>query len=258
MRPLILIAALIFSIPSFGQDTLKQNTPRTEFKRLLFGVNISPDYCFRTLGNKYGGSTISYIIDLRDTTEIPKISFTAGLNICYNFSTHLGIEAGLQYSNKGYGGKNLELTFGDAIDPRYYPYTSTTSAGPVPTKVKFIYNYIYLDIPIRAIYSFGEKRIHGVASFGVATNILIKATQTSILEYDNGDVKRQTSNQQENFNSLNISPFVSLGVDYRISNKINLRVEPTLRYGILTIIDAPITANLWNAGLNISCYYQVK
>ena len=255
MRPLILIAALIFSIPSFGQDTLKQNTPRTEFKRLLFGVNISPDYCFRTLGNKYGGSTISYIIDLRDTTEIPKISFTAGLNICCNFSTHLGIEAGLQYSNKGYAGKNLELTFGD--DPNSGS-ASNNSAGPVPTKVKFIYNYIYLDIPIRAIYSFGENRIHGVASFGVATNILIKATQTSILEYDNGDVKRQTSNQQENFNSLNISPFVSLGVDYRISNKINLRVEPTMRYGILTIIDAPITTNLWNAGLNISCYYQLK
>ena len=225
MRPLILIAALIFSIPSFGQDTLKQNTPRTEFKRLLFGVNISPDYCFRTLVNKYGSSTSSYIIDLRDTIEIPKISFTAGLNICYNFSKHLGIEAGLQYSNKGYGGKNLELTFGDAIDPRYgYPSTSSASAGPVPTKVKFIYNYIYLDIPIRAIYSFGKKRIHGVASFGLATNILVKATQTNILEYDNGDVKRRTYNQQENFNSVNISPIVSLGVDYRISNKINLRV----------------------------------
>ena len=255
MRPLILIAALIVSIASFGQDTLKQNTPSTEFKRLLFGVNISPDYCFRTLVNKYGSSTSSDIIDLRDKIEIPKISFTAGLNICYNFSKHLGIEAGLQYSNKGYEIKNWELTFGD--DPNSGS-ASNNSAGPVPMNVKFIYNYIYLDIPIRAIYSFGEKRIHGVASFGVATNILVKATRTTILVFDNGDVSRHTCGRQENFNFVNISPLISLGIDYRISNKINLRVEPTMRYGILTIIDAPITTNLWNAGLNISCYYQLK
>lgn len=256
MKRLTTIAAMMISLAAFGQDTLKSKVS-TEFKRLLFGVNVSPDYCYRTLKNNDGSSTSSMIIDLLNKNEEPKIGYTAGLNICYNISKHLGFEVGAQYSNKGYAFKKSDLTFGDVIDPRYgFVYNSNGSAGP--TKVKFLYNYIYLDVPVRAIFSFGEKRIHFVTSIGITTNILLNATQTSVLEYENGDTKHETNDQQYNFKTLDISPTVSVGVDYKISNKINLRVEPTFRYGLLKIIDTPITAYLWSGGLNITCYYAIK
>jgi hypothetical protein len=35
-------------------------------------------------------------------------------------------------------------------------------------------------------------------------------------------------------------------------------MEPTFRYGLLKIIDQPVTAYLWSAGLNITCYYALK
>jgi len=256
MRLLTFITAMIISLATLGQDTLQKATT-TEFKRLLFGVNISADYCYRTLKNNNGNSTTSSIIDLRDKSEEPKLGYTAGLNICYNFSKHLGIEAGLQYSNKGYAFKNSELTFADMIDPRYgFIYPGNGGVGP--KKVKFIYNHIYLDVPVRVIFSFGEKRIQFVTSVGLTTNIFIKATQTSIFEYENGDTKRETNDQQYNFRSINISPILSAGIDYRINHRINLRVEPTIRYGILKIIDAPLTTYLWSSGLNFSCYYTLK
>lgn len=247
---------MLISLAVFGQDTLNSKTS-AEFKRLLFGVNISPDYCYRTLKGDDRSSSIALIIDMQNKNEEPKIGYTAGLNLCYNKSKHLGIELGVQYSNKGYASKKSDLTFGDIIDPRFGFVYSTNSSSP-PTKAKYFYNHIYIDIPVRAIFSFGEKRIHFITSIGVATNILLKATTTSVLEYENGDTKQETHDQRYNFNSLNISPTISVGIDCKISNKINLRVEPTLRYGLLKIIDAPISAYLWSGGLNLTCYYVLK
>jgi hypothetical protein len=123
MKRLIILTAMMISFAAFGQDIEKPKAS-AEFKRLLIGLNISPDYCYRTLKNNDDSAIGSMIIDLRNKNEVPKIGYTAGLNICYNISRHLGIEAGVQYSNKGYAFKNSDLVFGDMIDPRYgFAYT---------------------------------------------------------------------------------------------------------------------------------------
>lgn len=256
MKQLTTIAAMVISLAAFSQDNLESKVA-TKFKRLLFGVNISPDYCYRTLKNNDGSSIASILIDLHNKKQEFKIGYTAGLNICYSVSKKWEVELGVQYSNKGYSYKNSEFTFGDMIDPRF-GFVYTTNNTQAPTNVKFIYNHIYLDVPVRAIFSFGEKRIHFVTSVGVEMNILLKATQTSVWGYENGDTKRETHDQPYNYKTYNISPTVSVGLDYKISNKINLKAEPTFRYGLLKIIEAPITAYLWNGGLNITCYYAIK
>ena len=252
----VFITVIIFSVTGFGQDTVKQIPATVEVKRVLLGINISPDICYRTLKNNDGSSSSSTIIDIRNNTEKQKFGYTTGLNACYNISKHIGIETGLQYSNKGYFIKRTGFIYGNMYDPRR-GFVSNNSATE-PTNAKFIYNYIYLDVPLRLIFSFGEKRIHLITGIGVTTNILLKATQTIILGYENGDKKRQTQKPGYNYKSLDVSPNVSVGIDYRISNKINLRIEPTFRYGAIKIIDAPITEYLWNGGLNITCYYGLK
>jgi hypothetical protein len=50
---------------------------------------------------------------------------------------------------------------------------------------------------------------------------------------------------------------ISAGAEYKIKNKMYVRIEPTFRYGVLKIIDAPVTAYLWNAGLNMGFYYRL-
>jgi hypothetical protein len=258
MKRFATFAAMLISLVTFGQDSLETKVEK-DFKRLLIGVNVSPDYCYRTLKNNNGSSTSSMIIELRDEGEQFKIGYTAGLNVCYNISKKLGIELGVQYSNKGYAHRKGKLTFADVIDPRYgINYGSNGSSASTPASIKLFYDHKYLDLPVRAIYSFGKRRIHFVASLGVTTNIFLEATQTMIIKYESEDTWRKTVDQQEDFKSLNISPTISFGADYRISNKFNLRVEPTFRYGILKIIDTPITAYLWNGGLNITCYYSLK
>ena len=256
MKQLLTIVALLISLASCGQDTLKLNAPQ-EFKRFLIGINISPDYCYRTLESTTGSSISNSIIDWRNESEEFKIGYTAGLNFCYNISKNFGIESGVQYSNKGFALSASNFTYAEMIDPRY-GFTYPTNGTIGPKKVKFIDNYHYLDVPVRAIFSFGEKRISFVASIGVTTNILINATQTNVFEYENGDTKRNTVDQPNDYNPINLTPTFSVGIDYKISKKINLRVEPMFRYGLLKIIDTPVTAYLWNGGLNITGYYAIK
>ena len=59
------------------------------------------------------------------------------------------------------------------------------------------------------------------------------------------------------YNKVNISPSVSAGIDYRINDRHHLRIEPTFRYGVLKIIDEPITGYLYSGGLNIGYYFGI-
>ena len=252
-----LIATFIILTIAWAANGQDAGHPETSPHRLLFGITVSPDLCYRTLINNDGSSYSSAVMEVRQKNEEPKFGFTTGLNACFNFSEKLGIEGGLLYSNKGYAFKNAGLTFGNMIDPRYgfiYPDSGLTE----PVQVTFLYNYIYLDVPVRVIYSFGEKRTHVVMSVGITTGFLLNTTQTSVIEYQNGDTNRQTRSQDTDFNTVNLSATCSAGLDYRVSTVLNIRAEPTFRYGLLRITDTPVSEYLWNAGLNITCYYALR
>ena len=220
--------------------------------RFSVGVNVSPDYTYRRLTNNDGSSSSDVIIGLRDKLETAKAGYTIGICALLRKSARLGFEIGLQYSNKGYAFGKTDLVFSPVIDPRYnLPY----STGPIYTVVN--YNYHYLDIPVRVIYNLGGRKIKFIASVGVATNVLVNAPPTAIFEGDTSGTGAQAGQGYE-FRKLNLSPHVALGFNYRVSENVDLCVEPTFRYGLLKIIDAPITGYLWNAGLIITGYYTFR
>lgn len=227
----------IASFNSYGQETATEgNNP--DFKRVQIGVNVSPDICSRTIQNN--GSTGGFIPAINDY-ETFKFGYTAGLNVCFNLKNFLGLETGIQYSNKGYQTKFEDLIFAQSF-PTF------------PNKVKYIYNFHYIDIPVKVNFTFGKKKVRFFTSVGITTNVFIKETQTRISEYSEGTSKGKMPTGID-YNRFNLSPTISVGIDYKINERMNLRVEPTFRYGVLRIIDAPVTGYLYNAGLNISFYF---
>ena len=90
------------------------------------------------------------------------------------------------------------------------------------------------------------------------TNFLLNVKQTSNYEYANGKTEKKSQSSKSGFNKVDISPMVSVGVDYKLTNKIHLLAEPTFRYGAVKTKDAPVTENLWSAGLNVGFYYALK
>jgi hypothetical protein len=239
MKKVIIFMLTLISLNSYGQD----NTATTDFKRVQIGVNVSTDIAYRTLQNNEGSQSMAHRIDSYNDIEIPKISYTAGANVSFNINKLLSLETGVQYSNKGYQTKMLAIPFETLV---YDPNTPTAEG-------KMIYDYHYIDIPVKANFTIGQNKVRFFSSIGLTANILIDATQSSIIVAQNETTKYKHDTNY-GYNKLNISPTISVGIDYKINNNMNLRIEPTFRYGILSIIDAPIQGYLYNGGLNVSYY----
>lgn len=232
---------LLLSITAYsvhGQNQTHKNS-KSDFRRVQIGINISPDVCFRNLKNNDNRVLSAYLINLRNDMEVAKLGYTAGLNICYNINRFIGLETGIQYANRGYQTKKLDIT----PDPGQ-------PSNSFPEQAKFIYNYYYADIPLKLNITVGQKKLRYCASIGLTTNVFLKEKEQIILFYSKSTTK-SSSITDIDYKKINISPTFSIGIDYKINSRMNLRVEPTFRYGARKIIEAPITAYLYSGGLNI-------
>lgn len=223
---------------------------------IKISAHFSTDYSFRTLKKTDTSSISEYIISHQNDHDEYKFGYTAGVAMSYGLSEHFDIEGGVFFSNKGFAYQQAgPFRFGDQIDDNL-----GVISVPINTVEKFhnTYNYYYLDIPLRVIYSIGKKKLRLVSSVGVVTNIFLHANQESIQYYQDGSTKEFIADISNNVNRFNITPTFSLGGGYKLSEKLEIRLEPTARYGIIKIKDTPIAAYLWNIGFNISCYYNLK
>jgi hypothetical protein len=237
MKPIFIFLILFSFLHSQAQQTKKD--------KILIGYNFSSDYNYRTLKNNDGKASNDGIIWSRNEFEIFKFGYSTGLNLCFNASKNWAFETGIQYSNNGYKTKSLDLSFEIPDDAS-------------PSKVKFIYSYQYLGIPIKAKYFFGKKNIRFVSGVGVLTNFLVNAKTKIKSSYLSGREENKTELTKSNFKKINILPLISFGVDYKMCRNIHLMAEPTFRYSLINTKSAPITENLWNMGVNIGIYYDIK
>jgi hypothetical protein len=236
------IFLLIGMIPFY---TLHAQKTKTAQNKLSIGFNFSPDYSFRGLTNKGGNESGDAVKQVRNDLEVAKFGYTTGLNICFPGSKFISLETGIQYSSKGYQTKNYDVTFSQP-DPL------------APVKVKYIYSYQYIGIPLRAKRSFGKGNTHFLLSAGFMTNFLLKARQTYIYGYADGRTTENSLSTARSYNKIDISPMISAGIDCAINDKIRLAAEPTFRYGIISTKNASLTEHLWSIGLNVGIYYQLR
>ncbi len=239
MKHLLIFILTFTTVGLFAQEhsTMKIN-------RFQLGVSFSPDVCYRTLKETDITTTQTnfYIMDARNKMEAPKFGYTGGLNFNYSLNQHFSIESGIHISNKGYGMKKQDLN-------------SNQPEPGIPTNFKFIENFYYLDIPLKVNFALGKNKWRFISSVGASANFFLKESQTQVVYFSN-KTDRSSGSDGHKYNELNISPMVSFGIDYRLTDKMSLRIEPTFRYGILKIIDAPVTAYLFSAGLNVGYYIK--
>jgi hypothetical protein len=110
IKNFIIIILTLTAFFCYGQETTK-GTQTEEFKKFQFGINFSPDFAYRVLKNNDGTSDKDFIIDVRNKTETIKLGYTAGVNVFFNIKKTIGLETGIQYSNKGYQIKKKDLIF---------------------------------------------------------------------------------------------------------------------------------------------------
>jgi len=252
MRIKNLLIKTLLLLPLLGIGQEKATTP--SFKRYSIGINISPDINYRNIHTTSKDETINFIVKERNKYEIAKIGFMSGINFSFFFKKNICITTGLNYANRGYETHALHIDIGG------------TPGGP--EFAKFIYTYEFIDIPIRARFTLGSKKVRLTSSFGVLNNILLKQTTISSLQdiagnYDkNGKLggifakKNDPVNIGSNYRAINFSAILSAGVNLKLTELIFIEIEPTFNYVILNSFDkAPISEHLWSMGLNVGLNY---
>ena len=238
MKQLLTLLLTFLSAITFGQKSKQAN-------KISIGYSFSPDYNFRTLKNGDGNSSTDLVIKSRDDIEKAKFGYTTGLNVTFHFSDLLGFETGVQYSNKGYKTKEQDLT--------YFPLNPS-----LPNKATTNYSYQYIGIPLKAKFTFGKSKARFISSAGFMTNFLLNVKQSTNYKYPDGKTEKKNQSSTSGFNKIDISPMVSIGVDYKLTGKIHLLAEPTFRLGLKKTKDAPVKEKLWNAGVAFGISYDLK
>lgn len=239
-----------FATLLFLNQLFTQNEKFT--KTLELGISLSPDYANRYMTNKYGDTSLDNVIEQYNKIDRAKFGYTTGINAVGYFSKNFGLQFGVLYANRGFATKIENIAF----ESTSIPNTLDTSIA----KFKSTTSFHTIDLPIQVLYKSGKKKINFIASAGLSANFILIGSQKSKVYYSNEEkpnVHKGKMNN-DNLNPIFVSAIVSTGVLYNVSEKFNLRCEPTARLGLTEITKgAPLSTKLYSYGVNFSCFYKL-
>ena len=240
MKKTKLLLLLFFPLSTFCStiDSLKV-VDTVKASKWNLGFSFSPDYCYRTLKSD---AAIADLKEIRDTLEVPKFGYTFGVNIIYYFRKKIVLETGILFSDKGE--RTKKLTF------------QNLPAGQSPNYYAYNFHYYYLDIPLKVDYYLLTKKIKMYLTAGLSCNILLTQKTTLREGHDNTEVVRNASNVDTKPNRINVAVLFGAGLNYKVNEKLDLKVEPIYSRSITPINGAPIKSYLYSFGLNLGITHK--
>ena len=219
--------------------------------RWSLGASMWCGGSYRTLINTNGSETAAGIIRTRDDREGPDVAFGGGAYAAYRLSERFGLEAGMAYARFGYtyGVDASELTFGDAIDPRRGFIYSTNAV--LPASWRLVDRFHYIEVPIGLVMELGHGRWRSSTALGVAPSALLSARGFTVNTNADGSEQREHYDLPGDFSSFNLIPYFSTGITMRTAGRWQWSLRPTVRYGALRVIDAPVSARLYSVSLDL-------
>lgn len=238
MRSNLLILTLLISTLALGQSK-----DSIQFRRFKIGVTFSPDYCYRIL--KYDPSN-KWVQDLRNDEEEPIFGFTTGFGIKMNLTNRVVLETGLFYSIKGQQTRNTDLVW-------------TAPNADLPVKSKTQYHFKYIDIPLKAQYFFGNRKIKYFLSAGVSFNIFSEKATKVVSEFEDGHTTSENSIVDLGYLKFNLAAIIGCGIRYDATERISISAEPVYRQFINSIVaDKKAKEYPYSIGTNFAVYYSLK
>lgn len=210
-----------------------------------FGLNFSPDICYRQLINHSGDPMLNSFIAQRNEQETFRVTYTAGLGALYNINDKWGIETGLYFSDKGF--QNTAV-----------PITTSTQPDGTGDFAYSTFHYLYLEIPVKLNMNLPlNKKTALIGGIGIGNNLYLSNYSEMFLG-NNGKYTTLGHNTDNSglYNPYFISGLISLGIARQFNEQLSMRIEPLYRAGISSIVDAPIHCRLNSVGLNFGLWLR--
>jgi hypothetical protein len=230
----------------------------------LIGGQAGPQYTYRNLTSEYQTDMIDGI----NRTELGVVAYAGGINIEVQPKRRFSIQSGVYYSKIGteqvaiqssnslnnnqfthnpedYGVNNSTSSVAyrfpnSSVTFEQKSNTSATSTIKQPTPVNNTVSNIdkdnpvpeylftryqeYLEVPIVAKFIIVDRKFGVNVLGGVSSNFLVNNYNVS----DNSDLEKNYVT--ENVNIVNLSSTLGIGLNYDISSRINMSIEPQFKY----------------------------
>lgn len=224
MRLTIITLLCLSTLLSFGQSNWK------------VGINFSPSFEYRSLSHD-NSNEAKFITDWRNDHEYILPSFYTGIQAEKSLGSNWAVEGELNYSRRGYKQKIDDLVFEDQIDPSG-GFTNPTQEEHT-NQINGAHYFDYMRISFLAKRYIGDKDLRLLAAAGTSLDYLLGSYY---------------SNELFDFKKFNLSPMLQFGMDYKLNDKSSIQCTAHGSLGVIDIIDSPVTAKLWGAGLSLKYY----
>jgi len=227
------------AIAEANKDEIKE-----KINKWSVATNAAPIY-FNSLGK---GSSID--AQFNDNSKSGEVTMSYGINASYAINNKLKIRSGINKVNLGYNTNNVVVfeavglspnisslkninTDGNADNISLISGESLTSANN-ETLVKTSNTSInqslgYIEIPLEIEYNIIDKKI-GFNIIGGFSSFILNNNELSS-EFEGHQTK---IGEAANLNKVSYSANFGLGLNYKITEKLDLNLEPTFKYQINT------------------------
>jgi opacity protein-like surface antigen len=224
MKASLLITLIFLPLLGYSQDKIVD--------KIRVGINLSPNYSYRNL--RYA-QILENVVQAREENEQAAFGYNAGVFARYSVFQKFELEFGIQYANQSHQFKNVTL--------------ANEIGAPIGTSDSRC-NYNYVELPLRINYKFHQKEKLAIYStIGASANFFINSTTlTQNTLYDGTKSRDKEVTPYLTPNRSTISFLFGIGVNYPLTEKLNLRFEPILRYSLTPLADAPILQYNYSLG----------
>jgi len=201
------------------------------------------DYSFRQLSSDSEEQIVEVILDQREREEA-KVNWRAGFNYNQQLTTKTFLKSGVRLASVGYRDQKLTgLMWGSEHDG-----TGGWTPDPsLPHEIQLSFNYLFVEIPIAFRYELGDKKVSPFVEAGIAPMVYMTTNTKRVTDIDVNN--SFTRNTQDDFNKLHLAGTMSLGINYKLNDKLQIFGQAVGRYHFTKLYDAPIAEHLYNYGL---------
>ncbi len=220
------------------------------------GAQFAPVLSYRDISINYAnqvGNNFNEVESQLNESEEALLTYAGGIDVNYFLNERWSIQSGMYYSTIGQVNNNA-LNF-QQQDDQYLLFAIKTSTGGIelimekvpdeirkidspkdtltvidPNNVKVIQNFNLFEVPFMLRYKILDKKLGINVSGGLSPAYLLN--NNTVLQVDGNKYDVGSS---ANLNNMIFNTSVSLGINYAISKKLSLNLEPNFKYSLSPI-----------------------
>lgn len=249
-----MLREMLIADDDLAQDMLLKNEESGKSKWSI-GAVLSPVYSYRTVsGDAFTGTDEAVDAGFFNDNEEGITSIAGGISLDFNFNNRLSLGSGMYFSRIGQQNNDV-LAYNDPDMPDLYKLATSTGTitvnprsfenviveqeaaspkdsipGDYIVNSSLVQNLDYLEVPLVLKYKVIESRFSVNVMGGLSPGILVNNRSYFTLEGQ----KMQTGTT-ENINNFIYNSILGLGLEYAISRKVAISMQPSFKYSLTPV-----------------------